>query len=229
MIFNGFNKTDLVNFPSSIAATVFVRGCNFRCPYCHNVSLVDPKEYSQEEYPEEEIFEYLNQRKNFLDGVVVTGGEPTLYKEIPEFIRKVKAMGLQVKLDTNGTNPEMVKSLIAENLLDFLAMDIKAPFDKYQPFIGNAIIDVASLIRETVDILRHSNIPYEFRTTCPKNLLTPEDFDAIAAELKDDETWYLQEFNPHVTLDATYGSAKSYTAEELETIAAKYKMAKVRK
>lgn len=229
MKFSGFEKTDLVNFPSCIAATVFVRGCNFRCPYCHNVTLVNPREFTDEEYPEELIFDYLNQRKNFLDGIVVTGGEPTLYKEIPQFIKKVKEMGFKVKLDTNGTNPEMVRQLINDNLLDYVAMDIKAPLDKYEPFTGGSFVDMKALIGETMEILRNSNVSYEFRTTCPKDLLTIEDFDEIAKSLKDNETWFLQEFNPKVTLDESFGQANSYSAEELEAIAAKYKMAKVRK
>lgn len=229
MKFNGFEKTDLVNFPSCIAATVFVRGCNFRCPYCHNVTLVDPREFTDEEYPEELIFDYLNQRKNFLDGVVVTGGEPTLYREIPQFIKKVKEMGLKVKLDTNGTNPDMVRQLIDDNLLDYVAMDIKAPLDKYEPFTGSTIVDMKALIGETMEILRSSKVPYEFRTTCTKDLLSLEDFDSIAASLKDNETWYLQEFNPKITLVEEFGQAKGYSLDELEAIASKYKMAKVRK
>ncbi|MCQ2397989.1 MAG: anaerobic ribonucleoside-triphosphate reductase activating protein [Sphaerochaetaceae bacterium] len=218
MTFSGFQKTDLINYPSNIAATVFVRGCNFRCPYCHNPSLVLPDEYSEEVHCEQEIFDYLEQRRSFIDGLVVTGGEPTLYPELPEFVLKVKGMGFSVKLDTNGTNPQMIDFLVKSSLVDYVAMDIKAPLEKYHLF-SVAEADCAEKVVKTMEILRNSQVEYEFRTTCPEDILSKEDFTEIAKMLKKNEHWFLQVFNPRVTLDPSFAKVRSYTEEELKAIA----------
>ena len=180
MIFGGFQKTDLINFPGYVASTVFTRGCNFRCPYCHNPEFViqgSDQTYFGETYTEEEILSYLRKRRSMLDGLVVSGGEPTLHADLPSFIRKVKALGLKVKLDTNGSRPDVLGKLMAEGLLDYVAMDIKAPLHKYS-LVGFEDTDAITL---SISMLESSAVDHEYRTTCPKDLLTAEDFPKMAS------------------------------------------------
>ena len=154
MRFGGFSRMDLVNYPSLVAATVFVNGCNFRCPYCHNAPLVRGQ---ADDFSDEEVLSYLSLRQKMLEGVVVTGGEPTLYEELPAFIKKVKAMGFAVKLDTNGGNPEMLKALIARHLVDYVAMDIKTSKEQYRNKVGRDSL----FVEESVQVLKKSGILHE--------------------------------------------------------------------
>ena len=168
MIFSGFFKSDLVNYPGYVASTVFTCGCNFRCPYCHNpefVVLGSDETYFGETYTEEEILEHFRKRRGFLDALVVSGGEPTLHKELSSFLRKVKDQGLLIKLDTNGSRPDVLASLIDEKLVDYVAMDLKAPLEKY-PQLG---FNSPQIIEESMKLLRESGIGHEFRTTCLKS------------------------------------------------------------
>lgn len=216
MTFSGFEKTDLINYPGLVASTVFTCGCNFRCPYCHNPEFViqgSDETYFGESYTEEEILSYLERRRSLLDGLVISGGEPTLHKDLGPFMRKVKDMGFKVKLDTNGSRPEVLKDLIEQNLLDYVAMDIKAPLDKYH-ILG---FNDTEAIRKSMEILKGS-VDHEFRTTCPKSILDKEDFAKMAALIGAEDKWYLQPFNPKKTLDPSYGDESSYSSEELEAI-----------
>ena len=219
MIFGGFQKTDLINFPGKIASTVFTRGCNFRCPYCHNPEFViqgSDQTYFGETYAEEEILGYLKKRSAFIDGLVVSGGEPTLHNDLPDFIRKVRELGLMVKLDTNGSRPGVLAALLEEGLLDYVAMDIKAPLKKYH-LLG---FDSTEFIEESIKLLNNSKIDHEFRTTCARAIIADDDFIKMAAILDPDAKWNLQPFNPAKTLDPAFTSETTWSADELTKIAA---------
>lgn len=188
----GLMKTTLLDYPGKVASTIFTGGCNFRCPYCHNGDLV-LNHTTMEPYSEEEIFSHLNKRKNTLNGVCITGGEPTLQSELPEFIRKVKTLNLLVKLDTNGTNPALLSSLLNEGLLDYVAMDIKHCKSKYNDVACMNPLDLQS-IEDSVEILKNSNIDYEFRTTVTRELHKMEDFQEIGKWIEGSKAYYLQPY-----------------------------------
>ena len=191
MFFSGIDKFSLVDYDEKISCTLFLHDCNFRCPFCHNSALVTKQAALQ--IPEEEILSYLESRKGVIDAVVITGGEPTLHKELPSFIKKVKEMGFLVKLDTNGTNPEMVKELINNNLLDYLAMDIKNSKEKYALTAGLNVLDLNNL-QKTIDFLMENHIDYEFRTTLIDEFHKMEDIDSIGKWLKGCKHFRLQKF-----------------------------------
>lgn len=219
MTFGGLIKSDLVNYPGKIASAVFTCGCNFRCPYCHNPEFVikgSDETYFGETYTEEDILAFLKKRSGFLEGFVISGGEPTLHDGLEPFIRRVKELGLAVKLDTNGSRPEVLESLISRGLLDYVAMDIKAPLAKY-PLVGFS--DTDSILR-SVSLLESSSVAHEFRTTCPKVLLQDDDFALMLSIVGEKTPWYLQTFNPGKTLDPAYNMVSSYSREELSAIAA---------
>ena len=190
MRIHGFQKMTLLDFSGRVACTVFTAGCNFRCPFCHNASLVT--HIDGQEIAEEEIFSYLNKRKGLLDGVCITGGEPLLQADIANFIRRVKEMGFAVKLDTNGSFPERLKALIDEGLLDYVAMDIKNSKEKYDLTCGKSV-DITAIER-SVELLKAGSVDYEFRTTLVKELHTEEDICAMAKWLSGTRYWYLQGF-----------------------------------
>jgi pyruvate formate lyase activating enzyme len=150
MIIGGLQKFSLIDYPHKISAIIFTIGCNFRCPFCHNPELVNPKLYP-EKIPEKDVFEFLKNRIEKLDAVVITGGEPSLHKDLYQFISKIKSMGFLVKLDTNGTNPHILKRLINDNLLDYIAMDVKSSFDRYDEVVGTKV-DLEK-IKESIEII----------------------------------------------------------------------------
>ena len=191
MIINGFEKLSLVDYPGYTAATVFTGACNMRCPFCHNAILVIDAKH-QPIVEEQYILDYLNKRKGIIDGLCITGGEPTLQKDLDKFIIKCKETGVKIKLDSNGTNPEILKSLIEQNLLDYVAMDIKNCKDKYS-ITANASIDLTK-IQESIDILEASSIDHEFRTTLVKEFHTIDDIEKIAQWLDGTKKYYLQKF-----------------------------------
>lgn len=192
MVISGLQKLTLLDFPNHVASTIFLKGCNFKCPFCQNKDLVLP-EAKVASYSEEEILNFLEKRKNVLDGVCLTGGEPTLSICLAEFIRKIKFLGLKVKLDTNGYNPSVLKDLINQNLIDYVAMDIKNSFEKYDLTTGIKFVDVAK-IKESIEFLVRGSIPYEFRTTVVKEYHNVGDFIAIAKMLQGCSKYYLQKF-----------------------------------
>lgn len=167
MLIAGWQKMTLIDYPDKIASIIFTQGCNLECFYCHNSGLID-NDKKNSEVDETKIFEYLNARRKFIDGVVVTGGEPTLQNDLKLFLNKIKRMGLLVKLDTNGTKPNVLSSLIKEQLVDYVAMDVKAPIDKYHKICGDKLD--YSCIRESISIIKKSGIAHEFRTTLAKML-----------------------------------------------------------
>lgn len=210
----GLMKTTLLDYPGKVASTIFTGGCNFRCPYCHNGDLV-LNHTTMEPYSEEEIFSHLNKRKNTLNGVCITGGEPTLQSELPEFIRKVKTLNLLVKLDTNGTNPAMLRSLLEEGLLDYVAMDIKHCRSKYNDVACMNPLNLQT-IEESVDILKNCNIDYEFRTTVTRELHKMEDFQEIGKWIEGSKAYYLQPYKESEQVISKIFS--TYTASEFDEI-----------
>ncbi len=188
----GLEKMSLVDYSGYVACTVFTYGCNFRCPFCHNSSLVTtnaiPKTIDKESF-----FSFLTKRKGLLDGVCITGGEPTLNRDLPLFIKEIKDMGYSVKLDSNGSNPAMLKDLTAQGLIDYVAMDIKNSPEHYGKTVGIADYDLTK-ISESVDFLLSNAIPYEFRTTLVKQLHTGEDMESIGRWIKGAPKMFLQEF-----------------------------------
>lgn len=192
MQIHGFNKTTLLDYPKHLAATIFLGGCNMRCPFCHNASLV-MSATSQPTIPEEEVISYLEKRKNILEGVCITGGEPTLYPELPDLICKIKKLGYQIKLDTNGTNPKMLASLLSEGILDYIAIDIKNSKEKYPLTTGIHSISLEPIL-ESVTLVKASSIDYEFRTTIIKEYHTAQDMLSIGNWLSGAKAYYLQSY-----------------------------------
>ena len=190
MKISGFQKLTLLDFPDKVSCIIFTQGCNFKCSYCQNSVLIPHK--CDEQIEEEKILEYLKKRKNILDGIVISGGEPTVQKDLYEFIKKIKSMGFLVKLDTNGSNPTLLKKLIDENLLDYVAMDIKNIFNKYK-IVAKTCVNIDN-IKESIKILCKSNIDYEFRTTIIKNIHSIEDILEICSYFNPKEKIYIQNF-----------------------------------
>jgi len=212
----GFEKVSLIDYPGKMASIIFLPDCNFRCAFCQNPDLIErPGEVPT--VKEEDVLDYLKEKRVWLDGLVVTGGEPTLHEGVVEFLKKVKELGLLVKLDTNGTNPEMLEELIKEKLLDFIAMDIKAPLDRYGE-VSRAKVEIDD-IRKSVGLIRESGLDYEFRTTVPKSLIKVEDIKKIGEWLKGSRAFYIQQFRPDTTLDKSFKREGQYTNEELEGLA----------
>jgi pyruvate formate lyase activating enzyme len=212
MLIKGLVKTTLIDYPGKVACTVFLAKCNFRCPYCQNPDLVAGY-WELPTISEEEIFRHLKSRKKWLDGVCVSGGEPTLNSDLPEFLRKIKSMGFLIKLDTNGTNPEMLKKLLDEKLIDYAAMDIKAPLERYEEVV-RARVDLEK-IKQSVEIIRNSGVDYEFRTTVVPGLLNSGDIEKICSWLRGSKRYYLQQFRSDVTLDASFRKVAPYKPEEM--------------
>jgi pyruvate formate lyase activating enzyme len=177
MRIGGFQKSSRIAFPGKVAAVVYTQGCCWRCPFCHNRSLVYPTRF-QPAIPVEEIFEHLLLSRGELDGVVVTGGEPTLQSGLNDFLQRIREMGLAVKLDTNGSNPSVIASLLQENLLDYIAMDVKGPLGDYARFAG-CEVDTGTL-ELSIELIKQSNTPYEFRTTLVGGLHTHEHIHQLA-------------------------------------------------
>ena len=214
MLIGGLHKLSLIDYPGKLSAVVFTRGCNFRCPYCHNPELIESN--GGDIIEEDKILSFLDERKGKLDGVVVTGGEPTLQSEIVEFLERIKRLGFFVKLDTNGSYPERIKELIDRKLLDYIAMDIKAPLYKYNRTTLTSI-DTERIV-ESIHLIMNSGIDYEFRTTVVRSLLSRDDFPKIGEMIKSAKLFVLQEFRPTKTLDPDFLKETSYTKRELEEI-----------
>lgn len=226
MQFKGFIKTSLIEYPGKIVSVIFTAGCNFRCPFCQNPDLV----LSPENLPsisEKEIIDHLVSKKKWLDGLAITGGEPMIHKNLPLFVRKIKKKGFLVEIETNGTNPEMLRSLIEDKLVDFIALDIKAPLEwkRYKEAAGSNRKDLLVRVKESVEILLKlgHEINYEFRTTVVPELLDKEDILEIARQIKEGHRYILQQFLPEKTLDKRYEEIKPYSKEKLEEMREKVK------
>ena len=194
MLLKGLQKLTLLDFPGKMAATVFVGGCNFRCPFCHNASLVIGKRLKQTpSLPEEEFFSFLKKRQGLLEGVCVSGGEPTIYKDLIPFLYNIKELGYLIKLDTNGYRPGVLKAAVEGGLVDYVAMDIKNSKESYAKTVGLEKFDIKP-IEESVDFLMSGKVDFEFRTTLVRQLHTERDMYSIAAWLRGDEKYFLQTF-----------------------------------
>lgn len=212
MNISGFQKLTLLDYPGKIAAILFTSGCNFNCSYCQNSALIN--NFQNNSIKEEEILDYLKKRKKIIDGIVISGGEPTIQKNLKEFIKKIKSLNILVKLDTNGSNPEVLKELIDEKLIDYIAMDIKNDIDNYHE-ITKVLYD-SSKIKKSIDIIKKTNIDHEFRTTVIKNYHNLIGLQKICKYIGKNEKYYLQNFkDSEGVLDK---SLESYKDEELRLI-----------
>ncbi len=222
MIIGGLEKLTLLDYPDHLAAIIFTSGCNFRCHFCYNPTLVLPRKGEDIKNKEdlnsiasEDLFLFLKERFGRLEGVVITGGEPTLHADLPEFIEKIKKIGYLVKLDTNGTNPEMLERLIKAKLIDYLAMDIKSDADNYERTVG-VKVNFQNL-QKSVKIIMTSGLPYEFRTTMVPGLMNKEMFLAMGDYIKGAKKWYLQNFKSDTDLvDLSFRNQKSFSLKEMK-------------
>lgn len=212
----GLNKTTLLDYPGHVAATIFLGGCNFRCPFCQNGDLVLRPE-SQPVIEEEEVYSFLEKRKGILSGVCITGGEPTLDKDLGPGISRIKKMGYLVKLDTNGYRPEMIRELLAEGLLDYIAMDVKNCMEHYGETAGCGHINL-NKIRESINLIKNSGIDYEFRTTVVKELHSDENMIKLGKEIEGAKAYFLQEYQE--SSGVIFPGFHSCTKEEMEKKAA---------
>jgi len=227
MTIGGLQKVTLVDYPGKLACTVFLSGCNFFCPFCYSKELVVGQEIkSHPQISEDYFFDFLNEKKGTLEGCVICGGEPTIHGEaLADFIRKIKKIGFLVKLDTNGTNPELIKRLIDEKLIDYVAMDIKAPItkEKYEAACGVTGFDV-SKIKESISIIKDSGIEYEFRTTVVPGIHTEEDIINIANEIAPANKYFIQRFRGEKgTIDKRFENVTPFPDEFYKNIEEKIK------
>ncbi|HCF50537.1 MAG TPA: anaerobic ribonucleoside-triphosphate reductase activating protein [Syntrophomonas sp.] len=224
MRFAGFLKQSLVDYPGKIAAVLFTRGCNLRCPYCHNGHLlVKPGRTENNDLDLDILLGFLQERAGFLDGVVITGGEPTLNPGLPEACQAIKALGYLVKLDTNGTRYEVLKSLIEGGLVDYVAMDLKAPLEykDYLEVCGRLSREDFLNIRNSVHLLKEAPIEVEFRTTVVPLYHNADDLLQIGSAIAGAELYTLQQFNPRQTLEPGLRSSRPYRPQELQEMAAR--------
>jgi len=209
MNIKGFQGTSLLDFPGRISALVFFGGCNLACPFCHNPPLVvNPDEFP--DFPADELLAELDRRRSFIDGVVVSGGEPTLDPALPELLREIKALDLLVKLDTNALLPDVLQSLIDESLVDYLAVDLKTTVERYDE-LHHRPVDIAAL-RKGLRIVLNASVEHEFRTTCVPGLVEREDILSMATEIKGARRWVLQQFMAPHALDENLRDIKPHPA-----------------
>lgn len=205
MVFSGIQKFTMLDFPGHIACIVFTPGCNFRCGYCHNPEFVLPEQMckiANSFIPENKIHAFLDQRRNLLEGVVISGGEPTIHRDLIPFMRKVKNMGFLVKLDTNGNKPEVIKQALDENLLDYIAMDIKTSLDNYQELCGKGALP--EKIEESINLIKSCGVEYEFRTTMIKEIHTKEILEKMKPLIANAKNYRINQFRPGKTLDPKF-------------------------
>lgn len=214
VLIKGLQKTSLIDFSPYTSCVVFLAGCSFRCGFCHNPELVKNSS-NIKTIPEKDFFDFLDLRKEWLDGVCITGGEPTIHNDLVDFISKIKEKGYKVKLDTNGINPKMLKELVEKKLVDYIAMDIKSSLKNYEKTINKNI--ELKKIKESIKIIKNSKIGYEFRTTVVPEWVTHEDVKEIGKMLKGAKKYYIQNFRAtkHL-LNESFEKIKPYSKEELE-------------
>lgn len=213
----GIQKLTLLDYPGVVACTVFTAGCNFRCPFCHNAMLVLPEQIDDECLTDDEVFGFLKKRRGVLDGVAVTGGEPLLHADMPEFLARVKELGYKIKLDTNGSNPELLSEIVKNKLVDRVAMDIKNAPAEYARTIGLKSFDIAPVERSKEMLLR-GDIDYEFRTTVVKGIHTKESLIGAAKWIEGAKEYYLQQFKDSGNLILPDGLS-AYDEKQMHTLA----------
>lgn len=211
MQIHGLQKMTLLDFPGKVACTVFLGGCDFRCPFCHNWDILDPSTPVIME--EDEFYKFLDKREGLLDGVAITGGEPLLRTGMADFIKGIKSRGFLVKLDTNGNHPDRLKELVTEGLLDYVAVDVKNNKERYGETVGIPMLDI-SKIEETISFLLEGNVPYEFRTTVLRQFHDADSFKGIAEWIEGAEHYFIQSFVDRETVP--FSGLEAYSPEELE-------------
>ncbi len=213
----GFLKSSLLDWDGRVTSVIFLPGCNFRCPFCHNADLVLFPEKASE-VDQRGMMGYLEENSDFLDGVAITGGEPTIHPDLPDLISRIRSLGLQVKLDTNGTNPDMLRDLIDANMIDGVAMDVKGPLDeRYDKFSG--VKTPLEKVKRSISLIMDSAIDQEFRTTVVPHMVHEEEIEAMAAFIGDARRYALQQFRNGNTLDPKFSRIDPYPAERLKSMA----------
>lgn len=218
MNIGGLQPVTILDYPQKVAAIVFTSGCNMRCPFCHNPDLVLPENIAKSHLLDvSELLEHLKKRKKYLDGLVITGGEPTIQSDIIDFCRSIKTIGYDIKLDTNGLMPEIIEKLLIENLVDYIAMDIKGALDEYPKFCGVKIS--GDEIGRSIKIIKGCGLNYEFRSTLVKGLHNKESVLKMAQSIKGAELYYLQNFNFQDRLVASDFIGQGFTVKEMDNFA----------
>lgn len=214
MKFGGIQKTSMIDYPGKISCTVFTSGCNFACPYCHNAGLISGSQ--QTIISEEMVLNFLQERLNLIEAVTITGGEPTLSTGLENFMKRVKAMGFAVKLDTNGSNPGAIRRYLEKGLLDYIALDLKTLTERYCQYV-KAPENIAAALQDSIRVIMNSGIPYEFRTTCVKPLLSDEIVSRLGEMIEGASVWIFQRCNPENVLDPTFfkNQERLFSDEEL--------------
>lgn len=215
MEIHGLQKMTLLDYPGKVACTVFLSGCDFRCPFCHNGELVTGT--CPPETDDQGLLAFLNRRKGLLDGVCVTGGEPLLRPDLPLLLGEIKELGFQVKVDTNGTHPDRLRRLVEEGLVDYVAMDVKNAPERYAETVGVDGLDLAR-VRESVSFLLEGSVPYEFRTTVVRELHAESDLRSLAEWVAGAEAWFLQSFIDEESVLGGTGRFHAWEPEELRHI-----------
>ncbi len=224
MEIGGLQKTTLIDYPGKIACTIFLIGCNFRCPFCYSAELVLPEKIkNQPRIDEKELFRFLKERREYLEGVVICGGEPTIHSDLSDFLLQIKKMGYLIKLDTNGTHPDVIKKLIDKKLVDYIAMDIKAPLEEEKYAVASGVKVDLEKIRQSIALIKNSGIDYEFRTTVVPTIHQLEDLLNIAQAIAPAQKFYLQNFRPEKTLNENLLQVKPFSETDLEMILEKIK------
>jgi pyruvate formate lyase activating enzyme len=217
MKIKGFIKNTFIEYPGKIAAMIFLPNCNFKCSFCFNPELVSGGE-TIKDIDEKEVFDFLEKNKKWIDAVVISGGEPTLHKDLPEFIKRIKKLGYLVRIYTNGTNPEMIEKLIDEKLIDSIAMDIKAPLTEESYEAITNVKDMLENVKKSISLIMNSDIDYEFRTTVVPTIHSEKDIEEIAKHIKDANLFVLQKFLPENALDNKLKKLKTQTDDEIEKL-----------
>lgn len=216
MEIKGFIKNSFVDWDGKIASTIFLPGCNFQCGFCHNKAMV--KEHGNIiAIPFSEVESHLRDNRNFIDGVVVTGGEPTIHEELPKLLCDIKSLGFPVKLDTNGSNPQVIDNLLRDKLIDYIAMDIKGPAEEYDEITGSH--GLSEKIKDSIKIIMGSGTDYEFRTTIVPAIHDEEEMEKMASMIRGASLYALQKFMPKNTIDKRYEKEPSPTRERMEKLA----------
>lgn len=219
MLISGIQPFTLLDFPGRTACIVFTAGCHFRCGYCHNPEFVLPellKKIKSSFIPEKVFLKFLDSRGGLLDGVVVSGGEPTIQPDLLQFLSTIKALGYQTKLDSNGNNPAVIGEAIGKGLVDYIAMDVKTSFSHYATLVGPLV--KPDYIEKSVELIKANTVDYEFRITLIKEIHTPEILADLACSLRGAKRLYLQTFRPGITLDPKFGSYHPFDSAELQSV-----------
>ncbi len=217
MVLGGIQETTLIDFPGRVGCILFTAGCNFKCPYCHNPELLSFSTASV--IKQSRVFDFLEERAGFLDGVVITGGEPTLHKDLPKFMARVKEMGLEVKLDTNGSRPSVLEDIIAQGLVDYLAMDIKTTPSRYKEMVESPV--GGKTIRRSIQTILNSGVDHEFRTTCAWPMIDEKAINKIGGLLSGARLWVFQECRDQRMLSPDFldKAKKKYSYTDVENLA----------